>query len=45
MAAEITVRGKASKPGIVRFGYQAAQTPDRYLRVRAQHAQAWRLQV
>jgi len=39
---EITVRGKAGKPRIVRFGYQAAQTLDRYLRVRARHAQAWR---
>jgi len=35
---EITVRGKAGKPRIVRFGYQAAQTLDRYLRVRARHA-------
>ena len=30
---------------IVRFGYQAAQTLDRYLRVRARHAQAWRPQL
>src|SRR5262249_30092516 len=42
---EITVRGKADKPRIVRFGYQAAQTLDRYLRVRARHAQAWRPQL
>ena len=42
---EITVRGKATKPRIVRFGYQAAQTLDRYLRVRARHAQAWRPQL
>ncbi len=28
---EITVRGKAGKARIVRFGYQAAQTLDRYL--------------
>ena len=37
---EITVRGKAGKARIVRFGYQAAETLDRYLRVRARHAQA-----
>ncbi len=42
---EITVRGKAGKPRIVRFGYQAAQALDRYLRVRARHAQAWRPQL
>jgi site-specific recombinase XerD len=39
------VRGKAGKARIVRFGYQAAQTLDRYLRVRARHAQAWRPQL
>ena len=42
---EITVRGKAGKARIVRFGYQTAQTLDRYLRVRARHAQAWRPQL
>ena len=42
---EITVRGKAGKARTVRFGYQAAQTLDRYLRVRARHAQAWRPQL
>ena len=42
---EITVQGKASKPRIVRFGYPAARTLDRYLRIRARHAQAWRPQL
>jgi site-specific recombinase XerD len=42
---EITVRGKASKPRIVRFGYPAARMLDRYLRIRARHAQAWRPQL
>ena len=39
------MRGKAGKARIVRFGYQAAQTLDRYLRVRARHEQAWRPQL
>jgi site-specific recombinase XerD len=42
---EIAVRGKAGKARIVRFGYQAAQTLDRYLRVRARRAEAWRPQL
>ena len=42
---EITVQGKAGKARIVRFGYQAAQTLDRYLRARPRHAQAWRPQL
>jgi integrase/recombinase XerD len=42
---EITVWGKAGKPRIVRFSHPAAQTLDRYLRVRARHAQAWRPQL
>ena len=42
---EITVRGKGGKARIVRIGYQAARTLDRYLRVRARHAQAWRPQL
>ena len=42
---EITVRGKAGKARIVRIGHQAAVTLDRYLRLRARHAQAWRPQL
>jgi hypothetical protein len=42
---EITVRAKPAMARIVRFGYQAAQTLDRYLRVRARHEQAWRPQL
>ena len=42
---EITVRGKGGKPRIVRIGHQAALTLDRYLRIRARHAQAWRPQL
>jgi integrase/recombinase XerD len=37
---EITVGGKAGKTRIVKFSYDAARSLDRYLRVRARHAQA-----
>jgi site-specific recombinase XerD len=37
---EITVCGKGGKTRIVRFGHQAARSLDRYLRLRARHAQA-----
>ena len=39
---EIRVRGKAGRPRIVKISYGAARTLDRYLRVRARHAQASR---
>jgi site-specific recombinase XerD len=39
---EITVRGKGGGSRIVRIGPEAARALDRYLRVRARHAQAWR---
>ena len=42
---EITVRGKSGKARIVRISYQTARTLDRYIRVRAQHDQAWRPQL
>jgi integrase len=42
---EITVRGKGGRPRIVRIGHEAARALDRYLRVRARHAQAWRPQL
>ena len=42
---EITVRGKGGKPRIVRIGHDAARSLDRYLRVRARHAQAYRPQL
>jgi integrase-like protein len=35
----------AARPRVVRIGHQAARAPDRYLRVRARHAQAWRPQL
>jgi hypothetical protein len=38
---EITVRGKSGQR-IVRIGHEAARALDRYLRVRARHAQAHR---
>jgi site-specific recombinase XerD len=44
-AREITVRGKHGKQRIVKISYQAARTVDRYIRVRARHAQAWRPQL
>ena len=37
---EITVRGKAGKTRIVKISYDAARGLDRYLRIRARHAQA-----
>ena len=39
---EITIRGKGGKARIVRIGYDAARSLDRYLRALARHAQAWR---
>jgi site-specific recombinase XerD len=42
---EITVRGKGSKPRVVRIGHEAARALDRYLRIRARHAQAHRPQL
>ena len=42
---EITVRGKGGKARIVKVTYDAARALDRYLRVRARHAQAWRPQL
>ena len=42
MQREITVRGKGGRQRIVRIGHQAARALDRYLRVRARHAQAHR---
>jgi integrase len=42
---EITIRGKGGKARIVRIGYDAARSLDRYLRIRSRHAQAWRPQL
>jgi site-specific recombinase XerD len=42
---EITVRGKGGKTRIVKITYAAARTLDRYLRIRARHAQAHRPQL
>jgi integrase/recombinase XerD len=42
---EIAIRGKNGKQRIVKISYPAARTLDRYLRVRARHAQAWRPQL
>ena len=42
---EITVRGKNGKARIVRISHQAALSLDRYIRVRARHAQAYRPQL
>ena len=42
---EITVRGKGGKPRIVKITYDAARSLDRYLRIRARHAQAYRPQL
>jgi integrase len=42
---EITVRGKGSQARIVKIGHEAARSIDRYLRVRARHAQAYRVQL
>jgi site-specific recombinase XerD len=42
---EVRVCGKGGKGRIVRIGYDAARSLDRYLRVRARHAQAHRPQL
>ena len=42
---EITVRGKGRKTRTVKISYDAARSLDRYLRVRARHAQAHRAQL
>jgi site-specific recombinase XerD len=42
---EITVRGKGGKTRTVKIGYDAARSLDRYIRVRARHAQAYRPQL
>jgi integrase len=42
---QITVRGKGGKDRIVRVGYQAVRSLDRYIRARSRHAQAWRPQL
>jgi site-specific recombinase XerD len=42
---EITVRGKGGKPRIVKISYDAARSLDRYIRVGARHAQAYRPQL
>ena len=42
---EITVHGKGSKTRTVKIGHGAARSLDRYLRVRARHAQAYRPQL
>jgi len=42
---EITVRGKGRKARVVKISFEAARSLDRYLRVRARHAQASRPQL
>jgi integrase/recombinase XerD len=42
---EIIVRGKGSRPRIVKIEYDAARVVDRYLRARSRHPQAWRPQL
>ena len=42
---EIRVRGKAARERIVRVGFEAARSLDRYLRARARHPQAARPQL
>ena len=42
---EIIVRGKGGKTRTVKISYGAARSLDRYLRVRAWHAQAYRAQL
>jgi site-specific recombinase XerD len=42
---EIRICGKGGKGRVVKISYEAARTLDRYLRVRARHAQAWRSQL
>jgi integrase len=42
---EITVRGKGRTTRTVKISFDAARSLDRYIRVRARHAQAWRPQL
>ena len=42
---EITVQGKGRRIRVIKIGFGAARSLDRYLRVRARHAQAWRWQL
>ncbi len=42
---EITVHGKGRKTRTVKIGHDAARSLDRYLRVRARHARAYRPQL
>jgi integrase/recombinase XerD len=42
---EITVRGKGGRERVVRIGFEAARSLDRYLRARARHPQAGRPQL
>ena len=42
---EITVRGKGGRPRIVKISFDAARSLDRYTRMRARHAQAYRPQL
>jgi integrase len=42
---EITVHGKGRKTRVVKISFDAARSLDRYLRVRARHAQAYRPQL
>jgi integrase/recombinase XerD len=42
---EVTVRGKGRKTRTVKIDHDAARALDRYIRVRAWHAQAYRPQV
>ena len=42
---EITVHGKGGKTRVVKISHDAARALDRYLRVRARHAQAYRPQL
>src|SRR5271166_7131768 len=42
---ELTVQGKGRKTRVVKISFDAARSLDRYLRVRARHAQAYRPQL
>jgi integrase len=42
---EITVQGKGRKTRVVKISFDAARRLDRYIRVRARHAQAYRPQL
>ena len=42
---EITVHGKGRKARIVKISHDAARALDRYIRVRARHAEAYRTQL